>query len=376
MFNYFLYARKSTDTEDRQVLSIAAQLSELRAFAKRENLHIVETFVEKQSAKVPGRPIFSDMLARIEKGEAQGIICWKLDRLARNPIDGGQISWFLQRGIIQHIQTNDRGYLPADNVLMMSVEFGMANQYILDLSANTKRGQREKVRRGDYPGIAPLGYLNDVRIKKVVVDRKRSKIVRQAFEMYSQGDQRLEDIAAFFAENGITAKSKKPLHLSRVSFILSNPFYCGLFRYSGELHEGKHEQIIPKKLFDKVQEVLQQRTHIHRQPQNDPRPFCGLIRCGTCGMAITAERKTKHQKTATPTNMSITAAPEKENPSNAPNRLSGKKNSTASCRKKLKNSLCPKTGQSGCLQWQTETSGSWPNLRPASLKNRGRNWKI
>ena len=296
MFNYFLYARKSTDTEDRQVLSIAAQLSELRAFAKRENLHIVETFVEKQSAKVPGRPIFSDMLARIEKGEAQGIICWKLDRLARNPIDGGQISWFLQRGIIQHIQTNDRGYLPADNVLMMSVEFGMANQYILDLSANTKRGQREKVRRGDYPGIAPLGYLNDVRIKKVVVDRKRSKIVRQAFEMYSQGDQRLEDIAAFFAENGITAKSKKPLHLSRVSFILSNPFYCGLFRYSGELHEGKHEQIIPKKLFDKVQEVLQQRTHIHRQPQNDPRPFCGLIRCGTCGMAITAERKTKHQK--------------------------------------------------------------------------------
>jgi site-specific DNA recombinase len=104
------------------------------------------------------------------------------------------------------------------------------------------RGQREKVWRGDYPGIALLGYLSDVRIKKVAVDRKRSKIVRQAFELYSQGNQRLEDIATFFAENGITAKCKKPLHLSRVSFILSNPFYCGLFRYSGELHEGRHEQ--------------------------------------------------------------------------------------------------------------------------------------
>jgi DNA invertase Pin-like site-specific DNA recombinase len=89
---YFLYARKSTDTEHMQVLSIAAQLSELRFFAKREELHIKETFIEKQSAKIPGRPIFSDMLARIEKGEAQGIICWKLDRLVRNPIDGGQIS--------------------------------------------------------------------------------------------------------------------------------------------------------------------------------------------------------------------------------------------------------------------------------------------
>jgi len=296
MINYFLYCRKSTDMEDRQVLSIDAQLSELRAFAKRENLHIVETFIEKRSAKIPGRPIFTDMLSRIEKGEAQGVICWKLDRLARNPIDGGQISWMLQCGKIQHIQTHDRGYLPADNVLMMSVEFGMANQFIIDLRTNTMRGQREKVRRGDYPGIAPLGYLNDVRIKKVVVDRKRSKIVRQAFELYSQGDQRLEDIAAFFAENGIMAKCKKSLHLSRVSFILSNPFYCGLFRYSGELHEGKHEQIIPKKLFDKVQEVLKQRTHIHRQPENDPQAFCGLIRCGSCGMAITAERKTKHQK--------------------------------------------------------------------------------
>ena len=294
--NYFLYCRKSTDTEDMQVLSIAAQLSELNAFAKRENLHIKETFIEKQSAKVPGRPIFSDMLARIEKGEAQGIVCWKLDRLARNPIDGGQISWFLQRGIIQHIQTHDRGYFPNDNVLMMSVEFGMANQYILDLSANTKRGQREKVRRGEYPGIAPLGYLNDVRNKKIIVDRKQSKIVKKAFELYSQGDQRLEDIAEFFAKNGIFAPRNKAVHLSRVKFILSNPFYCGLFRYSGELHQGNHEQIIPKELFDKVQKVLNKRTHKHHQTRNNPQAFCGLLRCATCGMAITAEKKTKHQK--------------------------------------------------------------------------------
>lgn len=236
------------------------------------------------------------MLARIEKGEAQEIVCWKLDRLARNPIDGGQISWFLQRGIIQHIQTHDRGYFPNDNVLMMSVEFGMANQYILDLSANTKRGQREKVRRGEYPGIAPLGYLNDVRNKKIIVDRKQSKIVKKAFELYSQGDQRLEDIAEFFAKNGIFAPRNKAVHLSRVKFILSNPFYCGLFRYSGELHQGNHEQIIPKELFDKVQKVLNKRTHKHHQTRNNPQAFCGLLRCATCGMAITAEKKTKHQK--------------------------------------------------------------------------------
>ena len=144
---YFLYARKSTDIEDKQVRSIDDQLAVLRALAKTEELNIVEEFIEKQSAKRPGRPVFSEMLLRIEKGEAQGIICWKLDRLARNPIDGGQISWFLQKGTIQHIQTHDKSYFPTDNTLLMSIEFGMANQFILDLSANTKRGLHEKVRR-------------------------------------------------------------------------------------------------------------------------------------------------------------------------------------------------------------------------------------
>ena len=110
MTTYFLYVRKSTDVEDKQVRSIEDQLAVLRALAKEQELHIVAEFVEKQSAKMPGRPIFNDMLARVEKGEAQGIICWKLDRLARNPVDGGQISWMLQRGIIAHIQTLERSY--------------------------------------------------------------------------------------------------------------------------------------------------------------------------------------------------------------------------------------------------------------------------
>ncbi|MCX6809538.1 MAG: recombinase family protein [Candidatus Berkelbacteria bacterium] len=73
---FFLYARKSTDVEDKQILSIEAQITELRAFAKQENLNIVETFIEKQSAKIPGRHIFGKMIKRIEKGEADGILAW------------------------------------------------------------------------------------------------------------------------------------------------------------------------------------------------------------------------------------------------------------------------------------------------------------
>ena len=154
---YFLYARKSTDVEDKQVLSIEAQLAELRAVAKRDGLEIAEEFVEKRSAKMPGRPVFEDMLKRIERGDAQGIVCWKIDRLSRNPVDSGRISWLLQQSVIQKIVAHDKTYLPHDNVLLMSVEFGMANQYIRDLSVNVTRGLRQKARQGVYPSIAPLG---------------------------------------------------------------------------------------------------------------------------------------------------------------------------------------------------------------------------
>jgi len=197
MNRYFLYARKSTDVEDKQVLSIEGQLDELRSLAKSEGLEVAAEFVEKRTAKMPGRPIFNDMLLRIQTGEAQGIICWKLDRLARNPVDGGQISWLLQQGTIQRIQTHDRSHLSNDNVLMMSVEFGMANQFIRDLSSNTSRGLHHKARLGQFPGTAPVGYLNDVRAKTIVVDRKKAKFIRAAFELYAKGNSRLEDISTF-----------------------------------------------------------------------------------------------------------------------------------------------------------------------------------
>src|SRR3989338_3914900 len=201
----FLYARKSTDVEDKQVLSIEAQLSELRALAKREGLEIAEEFVEKRSAKMPGRPVFMDMIARIQRKEAQGVVCWKIDRLARNPVDGGQIQWLLQNGTIAHIQTHDRAYYPADNVMLMSVEFGMANQYIRDLSVNTARGLRAKARRGDFPGTAPAGYRNDPppHTKPVWLNKKKRKVPRAALGRYARGVSRLEDIGQFLYDSGV-----------------------------------------------------------------------------------------------------------------------------------------------------------------------------
>ena len=191
---------------------------------------------------------------------------------------------------------------------MLNMAFGQSKYYVDSLSENTKRGLRQKVRNGICPTVAPLGYLNDPRTKTVVVNRKRSVVVRQAFELYAEGNLRLEDISKFLAQNGVLTRSgrdslknqpcpgNKPWKPDQVKFMLSNPYYYGHFRYGGELHEGKHTPIISKALFDRVQAVLQERSNPHHTEKNDPQALCGLLSCQSCGMMITGEFRIKRQK--------------------------------------------------------------------------------
>ncbi len=294
---YILYARKSTDVEDKQVLSIEAQLVELRAYARNENLHIIDELVEKKSAKTPGRPIFAEVLKRIERGEANGIIAWHPDRLARNSIDGGQIVYLLDQTHLKNLKFPTFWFEnTSQGKFMLSIAFGQSKYYVDNLSENTKRGLRQKVRRGEMPGRAPLGYINDVRTKTFIVDKRQAPLVVEAFELYARGDQRLQDIADFFAGNGIKTNGNNPLKKDQIAKMLTNPFYYGHFRYSGEVFEGKHTPIVSKNLFDNVQTVFDKRRHKRTAKTNEPKPLCGLLRCGSCNMMVTGENQTKRQK--------------------------------------------------------------------------------
>ena len=294
---YILYARKSTDVEDKQVLSIEAQLVELRAYARNESLQIIDELIEKQSAKIPGRPVFSNMLKRIEAGEANGIIAWHPDRLARNSIDGGQIIYLLDQTHLNSLKFPSFWFEnTSQGKFMLSIAFGQSKYYVDNLSENTKRGLRQKVRRGEMPGRAPLGYINDIRTKTVIVDKRRSSFVIEAFELYAKGQSRLQDIADFLSSKGVKTKGDKPLKKDQITKMLTNPFYYGHFRYAGEVFEGKHAPIISKRLFDNVQKVIDRRKHKRTTKQNDPKPLCGLLRCGSCNMMITGENQTKRQK--------------------------------------------------------------------------------
>jgi site-specific DNA recombinase len=296
MEKYILYARKSTDTEDKQVLSIDAQLTELRKYARDNNLTVIDELIEKRTAKSPGRPIFNEMLSRLQSGEANGILAWHPDRLARNSVDGGQIIYLLDQTSLNYLRFPVFQFEnTSQGKFMLSIMFGQSKYYVDNLSENTKRGLRARVRNGDFPSQAPFGYLNDTRTKTIVLDKRYSPLVEELYVSYARGDQTMEQLAYFLQENGAITSGGKTFKDDKVKSILQNPFYYGHFLYNGELHEGRHTPIISKALYDKVQQVIE--TRGHRQPQvKEPIPFLGLLKCACCGMSITAETKTKTQK--------------------------------------------------------------------------------
>lgn len=247
---YILYCRKSTDTEDKQVLSLESQENELVRLTQAEGLTIVTTLTEKRSAKEPGRPVFNDMLKRISAGEADAILCWKIDRLTRNPVDGGQIQWLLQKDLIKAIRTFERSYTPAGNVLLMSIEQAMATQYIRDLSSNVKRGNRAKLEQGGWPNHAPFGYKNNKGERTISIDPLRSTAVKRMFELYATGHHSITAVRdAVFAE-GFRTSSGIKIYGSTVERVLKNPFYFGMMVREGRYYAGKHTPIISKSLFD------------------------------------------------------------------------------------------------------------------------------
>ena len=189
---YLLYARKSSESEDRQVLSIEAQLSEMQAIARREGLQIVEILAEARSAKTAGnRPEFSRMVGKLERREVDGVLCWRLNRLARNMREGGVIIDLLSSGAISEIITSEKTYKSGDSVLLMSVEMGMSTQFSIDLARDSKRGLLAKAERGWYPAYPALGYMSDTTKRKgeriVIPDPDRFSLVRKGMGHASVG---------------------------------------------------------------------------------------------------------------------------------------------------------------------------------------------
>ena len=286
---YIIYARKSTEEDDRQVLSIEAQMHELKEFAAKEKLEIVASFQEAKTAKEPGRIKFAEMLEILESGKADGIISWHPDRLARNSVDGGKIIYFVDRGLIRSLKFPTFWFEPTpQGLFMLNIAFGQSKYFVDNLRENVKRGLRQKIRNGTWPGWAPVGYLNNPKTRGIDIDPGKVTKVRKMFELYATGKYPLHSLAKWCDDNNLRGNLDKKLVISNVQKNLQNIFYLGLMKWKDEVFEGKHEPIISKKLFDKVQEVMAKRGRVRPDKQHHF-AFVGLMKCASCGCSITAQ---------------------------------------------------------------------------------------
>lgn len=299
-----IYVRKSTESDDRQVLSLPAQLAWARERARALGIASPLVIEEAMSAKKPGRPGFNRLMELVEKGEIDTVICWKADRLARNALDGGRVVYSLETKRMVRIVTADRTYLgEPDEEFVLGLELGLSAKFSKDLSKNVKRGLQEKLRRGEWIGRAPFGYRSlreDGKPPRLVLDDAIAPKLRALFRLAVTGSHSLaglQDIA--LNELGLTAPNRRReaaarrLPTSTLARLLKSPFYYGAMIVKGQTYAGSHPPLISREMSERVSAVLSGRQTKAERPKTRTFALTGLVRCGKCGRRLTAYTQTK-----------------------------------------------------------------------------------
>jgi DNA invertase Pin-like site-specific DNA recombinase len=293
-----LYARKSTESEDRQIASIDSQIAELKSLALRRGIPISQVLTESKSAKAPGRPVFGQLMRRVQRGEVGTVLCWKLDRLARNHLDHGQVLQALAERKFR-IVTPERDYTEDGNDRFLgNFEFGIATKYIDDLRANVCRGNRARRERG-WPNFRPpIGYLEDHTTKTVGKDPERFPLIRRMWDLLLAETHRPSQILKLANEEwGLRTRQAgrrggTPMQIQHLYFVFANHFYMGVIRLrSGETHRGAFPPMVTSEEFERVQEILGRPGR--PRPSRHEFPYAGLLRCAQCGDVLTPEEHVK-----------------------------------------------------------------------------------
>lgn len=301
---YCLYARKSTESDERQALSIDSQVKEMLAIAEKEELDVVDIRRESHSAKESGqRPVFKEILEDVRNGRYTGILTWAPDRLSRNAGDLGSVVDLMDEKKLLEIRTYGQHFKNSPNEkFLLMILCSQAKLENDNKSINVKRGLKTRVEMGLWPAPPPTGYLKEKLVDKkceVIIDPDRAPIIKQIFEKvaYEKWSGRKVYNWLKFDINFKTAYGNKNLSLSNIYILLQNTFYYGIFEYprkSGNWYNGKHKPIISKELYDLVQEQV--KSQILRTQETKEFAFIKLMTCGLCGSGITADEKFKKLK--------------------------------------------------------------------------------
>ncbi|MDQ5949135.1 MAG: site-specific recombinase [Patescibacteria group bacterium] len=300
---YVLYARKSSESEERQILSIESQVKEMLQLAEKEGLEIIDIRRESHSAKDSGqRPVFKELLEDVRRNRFNGILTWAPDRLSRNAGDLGSLVDLMDQKLLLCIRTFGQAFAnsPSDKFLLM-ILCSQAKLENDNKSINVKRGLRTRCEMGLRPGQPPVGYLKEKHMDKKchsIIDPERGPIIKKMFEKvaYEKWSGRKVYNWLKFELNFKSVTGNKGLTLSNIYQLLQNPFYYGVFEYpvkSGNFYTGKHTPLITKELFDTVQSQV--KSQVMRSVGKEF-AFTKLMVCGLCESGITANEKFKTLK--------------------------------------------------------------------------------
>jgi len=303
---YCLYARKSSESDERQAMSIDSQIKEMTGLAKKENLIIREVRQESHSAKESGqRPVFMQLLNDIRSGKFNGILTWAPDRLSRNAGDLGMLVDLMDQEKLLQIRTFSQVFSnnPNEKFLLM-ILCSQAKLENDQKGINVKRGIRAKCEMGWRPGPSPIGYMNRSfgGVKDIVIDPERAPVITEMFERVGLGSQSGRDIKIWLDEIGFTSKTRMKINLSTIYLMLKNPFYYGQFEYpvkSGVWYRGSQPALTTKEIFDKVQRNLVIPFQKAKWGSKEF-TFKDLVVCGSCGAVFVAEDKYRKRKVGEP----------------------------------------------------------------------------
>lgn len=294
MDEYFAYIRVSTVKQGERGTSLDEQRSAIEAYAARDGLSITAWFEEMETAAKQGRRQFTRMLAELQRGKARGVVIHKIDRSARNLKDWAKIGDLIDAGVDVRFAHESLDLTSRGGRLSADIQAVVAADFIRNHRQVVRMGFEGRLKQGLYPLRAPRGYLDQGKGKPKIVDPVKGPLVRQAFELYSEGRHTFDTLRAEMAARGLRGQTGKPLSYDAVSVMLGNPFYVGLIRIkkTGQTFDGIHEPLISKALFDRVQGIIAGR--VYARPQKHAHTYRRMIHCAACGYALIAEVQKGH----------------------------------------------------------------------------------
>ena len=306
---YIAYMRKSTEGDERQALSLGKQEDAIKeAFP---DLDIIDWVKESRSAfEAENRPAFDNVLKRIQNGEADGIVAWKINRLSRNALDAGKIAHYIDKGIIKDLKFARESFENTpDGVKNLLYALADSSYYSASLAIDVKEGNDRKRKLGWLPQASFSGYkdeLNPLRYedgqpeKITAVDEERFYLLQKAWKLFLTGEYSVPAILKIL-NNQYGYRTRKtpngggnPLSRQALYKIFTNVRYAGRIPdpITGELLKGAYQPMVSIEEYNLTQRLLGRRGK-PRISEKKTFVYKGIAICGECGCSVTAEKHIK-----------------------------------------------------------------------------------